>query len=130
MQNCLKRKVFFIIIIQLQIVEWHQIEKIVMMIEISLGEMYMSRCDCHMYGFLTSSIIYLWCFSFTLGIMHVKLITIYIIIPNERGAVFNYDMYFTYTMPKGKHKASTLVIWGFHIFRFLFWVGLRGKMFE
>jgi len=61
-----------------------------------------SRCDYHVYVFLTSSIIYLW-FFFTLGIMHNKLIFIYLIIPDVGGMYLTAcDMYFTYTIPEGK----------------------------
>lgn len=64
------------------------------MVEILLEEV--SRCDYHVYVFLTSSIIYLW-FFFTLGIMHKKLIFIYIIIPNVGGGVFNCPQYVFYS---------------------------------
>lgn len=68
-----------------------------MMVEILLEEVCMSRCDYHAYVFLTSSI----CtcdllFFFTLGIMHKKLIFIYIIIPDVGGGVFNCPCYVFY----------------------------------
>lgn len=76
-----------------------------MMVEILLEEVCMSRCDYHAYVFLTSSI----CtcdllFFFTLGIMHKKLIFIYIIIPDVGGGKYltAHVMYFIYTIPERK----------------------------